>query len=166
MNELRTLTVTRADVEDFLYEEAAFLDEWKLDEWLALFTPGAHYHVPPAGAADDADPATTLFYIADDYHRLTERVKRLKKPTAFAEHPRSRCRRLVSNVRLHGGTDERFTVTSNYVTFRTKLGETQTYFGHHRYELTRSPEGLRILSKTAFIDADHIRDQNKVSILL
>ncbi len=26
--------ITRSDVEDFLYEEAALLDEWRLDEWL------------------------------------------------------------------------------------------------------------------------------------
>ena len=30
--------VTRAQVEDFLYHEAALLDEWKLDEWQALFS--------------------------------------------------------------------------------------------------------------------------------
>jgi hypothetical protein len=26
-------------VEQFLYDEAALLDEWRLDEWLALFHP-------------------------------------------------------------------------------------------------------------------------------
>jgi p-cumate 2,3-dioxygenase beta subunit len=160
------LSITRAQVEDFLFAEAALLDDWNLDGWLALFAPGAHYHVPPAGAPDDADPATTLFYIADDWHRLTERVKRLKKPTAFVEQPPSKCRRMVSNVRILGGSDERFEVTSNYVTFRSKLGETQSFFGHHRYALANTTGGLRILAKTSFIDADHIRDQNKVSIIL
>jgi p-cumate 2,3-dioxygenase beta subunit len=166
MNGAPPLSVTRPQVEDFLFEEAALLDAWELDRWLALFEPGAHYHVPPAGADDDADPATTLFYIADDYHRLSERVKRLKKPTAFAEQPRSRCRRLITNVRILDGTDVRFTVTANYVTFRSKLGDTNTYFGHHRYALAKTSAGLRILAKTSFIDADHIRDQNKVSIIL
>ena len=33
-HEPATLTVTRADVEDFLYHEAALLDEWRLEEWL------------------------------------------------------------------------------------------------------------------------------------
>lgn len=160
------LTVTRAAVEDFLFEEAAHLDAWALERWLALCAPGATYHVPPAGAADDADPATTLFYIADDYHRLCERVKRLGKPTAFAEAPRSKCRRMVSNVRVLGGTDARFEVAANYVTFRSKHGQTQTYFGHHHYVLTKTGEGLRILAKTSFIDSDDLRDQNKVSIIL
>lgn len=164
--ELEASGITRVKVEDFLFEEAALLDAWELDAWLALFAPGAHYRIPPAGAPDDANPSTTLFYVADDYHRLTERVKRLKKPTAFAEHPHSRCRRLVSNVRLLGGTPEHFRVTSNYITYRSKHGETDTYFGHHLHELTLTGDGFRILSKTSYIDADHLREQSKVSILL
>lgn len=156
---------TRAELEDFLFLEAALLDNWQLDEWLALFAPGARYFVPPAGADDDADPATTLFYIADDYHRLCERVKRLNKRTAHAEFPRSRCRRMVSNVRFLEGDATRFRVTSNYVTWRSKLGVTDTFFGHHLYEMTRVAGHLRILSKKTFLDQDDIRDQGKVSII-
>ena len=156
---------SRAELEDFLFLEAALLDNWQLDEWLALFAVGARYFVPPAGADDDADPATTLFYVADDYHRLCERVKRLNKRTAHAEFPRSRCRRMVSNVRLLEGDAMRFTVTSNYVTRRSKLGVTDTFFGHHLYEMTRIDGQLRILSKKTFLDQDDIRDQGKVSII-
>ena len=156
---------TRAELEDFLFLEAALLDNWQLDDWLALFAPGARYFVPPAGADDDADPASTLFYVADDYHRLCERVKRLNKRTAHAEFPRSRCRRMVSNVRLLSGDAARFTVTSNYVTWRSKLGVTDTFFGHHLYDMTRVDGHLRILSKKTFLDQDDIRDQGKVSII-
>ncbi len=156
---------TRDELEDFLYAEAALLDAWRLDEWLALFVEGARYFIPPAGAEDDADPSTTLFYVADDYHRLTERVKRLKKRTAHAEFPRSRCRRLVSNVRVIDGDASRFTLTSNFVTWRSKLGVTDTFFGHHLYEMTRVDGALRILCKKTFLDQDDIRDQGKVSII-
>ena len=38
--------VTRATIEDFLYEEAALLDEWRLQEWLDLLTEDATYEVP------------------------------------------------------------------------------------------------------------------------
>ncbi|MBX9605164.1 MAG: aromatic-ring-hydroxylating dioxygenase subunit beta [Gammaproteobacteria bacterium] len=156
---------TRDELEDFLYAEAALLDAWRLDEWLALFVEGARYFIPPAGAEDDADPSTSLFYVADDYHRLCERVKRLKKRTAHAEFPRSRCRRLVSNVRVVEGDAARFTLTSNFVTWRSKLGVTDTFFGHHLYEMTRVDGALRILSKKTFLDQDDIRDQGKVSII-
>ena len=39
--------VTRAEVEDFLYQEAALLDDWKLNEWEKLLTDDATYYVPP-----------------------------------------------------------------------------------------------------------------------
>ena len=161
-----TLSVTRAELEDFFFLEAALLDEWRLDEWLALFDNDARYLVPAAGAEDNADPASTLFYIADDYHRLSERVKRLKKPTAHSEFPHSRCRRLITNVRVLSGHDGAFRATSNYITYRSKLGDTQTYFGHHVYELRRRDSCIKIACKTSFIDADDLRAQNKVSILL
>ncbi len=163
---MSTLTVTRAELEDFLFLEAALLDDWKLEEWLTLFTDEARYLVPPAGADDDVDPATTLFYVADDRHRLGERVKRLLKPSAHSEFPHSRCRRLICNVRILGGTDAGFAATSNYTTWRSKHGETQCYFGHHRYELCRLDGAIRIAKKTSFIDADNLRAQNKVSIIL
>jgi len=162
----RALGVTRADVEDFLYLEAALLDDWKLTDWLALFVPGARYWVPPAGSDDDVDPATTLFYVADDYHRLTERVKRLGKKNAHVEFPHSRCRRMVSNVRIVSGDDVAFVATSNFVTFRSKRGVTETYLGHHRYELCWDGQAIKIRHKTSFLDTDDINAQGKVSIIL
>jgi len=162
----RKLSVSRGDVEEFLFEEAALLDDWKLTEWVALFEQGASYYVPTAGAADDADPATSLFYIADDYHRLTERVKRLLKRTAHVEFPHSRCRHMVSNVRITGGDDSAFDVASNFATYRSKRGRTELYFGHHRYVMTLAAGAIRIRQKTSFLDADDIAEQGKVSIIV
>ena len=55
------------------------LDRWRLDEWLALFTDDAIYHVPTVGTNPDVPPDNTLFYVADDRARLRERVIRLSK---------------------------------------------------------------------------------------
>jgi p-cumate 2,3-dioxygenase beta subunit len=162
----RGLSVTRLDVEDFLYLEASLLDQWRLTEWLQLFVEGAKYWVPPAGSDDDADPATTLFYVADDWFRLTERVKRLGKKTAHVEFPKSRCRRLVSNVRVIGGDDDSFRVTSNFVTYRSKGGKTETYLGHHNYTMCLADGQIRIRHKTSFLDTDNLNEQGKVSIII
>jgi p-cumate 2,3-dioxygenase subunit beta len=160
------LSVSVQDVEQFLFHEAALLDDWKLTEWLGLFEEGASYHVPPAGSPDGIDAATTLFYVADDWHRLTERVKRLLKRTAHVEYPHSRTRRMVSNVRITDGQDEAFTATSNFVTYRSKRGTTETYFGHHRYLLTLAEGQIRIRQKTSHLDSDDIAEQGKVSIII
>ncbi len=161
-----SLSITRTAIEDFLFLEASLLDEWKLEDWLNLFEEGASYWVPPAGSADDVLPEATLFYIADDWFRLTERVKRLGKKNAHVEFPKSRCRHMVSNVRVLGGTDESFQVTSNFVTYRTKAGITETYLGHHRYTLGLRQGTPHILQKTSFLDTDDINDQGKVSIII
>jgi len=92
--------IARTDVEDFLFAEAELLDEWRLPEWLELFTDDAIYYVPATDLAVDASPDNNLFYVADDRFRLSERVKRLMKRTAHAEFPHSRTRHLVSNVRI------------------------------------------------------------------
>ena len=160
------LSVTRTDVEDLLFEEAACLDSWQLEQWLELFVEGAGYWVPSAGSGDDADPTTTLFYIADDWFRLTERVKRLGKTTAHVEFPKSRCRHMVSNVRILGGDDEEFQVTSNFVTWRSKDSHTETNLGHHNYRMCVRDGAIRILHKTSFLDTDNINDQGKVSIII
>lgn len=160
------LSVSTNQVEQFLYEEAALLDAWKLPEWIELFEQGASYYVPPAGAQDDADPSSTLFYVADDYHRLTERVKRLLKRTAHVEYPHSRTRHLVTNVRITGGDDAEFFVTSNFVTYRSKRGHTETYFGHHLYTMTKKKGAILIRRKTSILDSDDIAEQGKVSIII
>ena len=89
--------VTRQEVEEFLYEEAALLDAWRLDDWLALLTNDAVYNVP-SNDRPDADSRDTLFIIADDIRRIRARVARLTKPDAHAEYPPSRTRRMISNV--------------------------------------------------------------------
>ena len=96
----------RLQVEDLLYLEADLLDRWQLDQWLALYTPDAHYFVPPSDIdGDTADPNESLFYINDDHVRMRERVIRLNKVGAHSEHPRSKVRHLVSNVRVRRDGD-------------------------------------------------------------
>ena len=161
-----SLSVNRGDIEDFLYGEAALLDAWQLEEWLELFVDGASYWVPPAGAEDSVDPSTTLFYVADDWFRLQERVKRLGKKTAHVEYPKSLCRHLISNVRILGGSDTDFQVTSNFVTYRSKGGITETYLGHHLYDMCLMEGSIRIKHKSSFLDIDDINEQGKVSIII
>jgi p-cumate 2,3-dioxygenase subunit beta len=91
--------VTRAEVEDFLYHEAALLDEWRLNEWQELLTEDAAYYVPP-NDQPEGDHRSTLFLIADDRERIRQRIIRVLDPNCHAEFPHSRTRRLISNVRI------------------------------------------------------------------
>src|SRR5262245_66610144 len=84
----------REEVEDFLYYEAALLDEWRLEEWLALFTDDAAY-VIPATDIPDGDPRTDLMILDDDLPRLRGRVERLLSGRAPPDSPWSRTRRFL-----------------------------------------------------------------------
>lgn len=158
--------VTRDQCEDFLYYEAELLDEWRLEEWLDLFTDDAAYLVPTMGVAEDADPAETLFYIADDRERLGERVKRLMKKTAHAEYPRSQGQRMISNVRIHSASTDRVDLVCNFVTYRTKSGITDTFIGRHKYILLRQEKTLKIREKRTTLALDNLRPQGKISLIL
>ena len=159
-------TVTRSEVEDLLFEEADLLDQWKLEQWLALYTADAAYLVPSTDLGPGADPDKSLFYIADDRQRLNERVVRLMKKTAHSEWPRSRTRHLVSNVRVGAAQDGDTPVSAAFVTFRTKNGVTDTYMGRLLYRVRRVDGTLRIREKRCELDLDGLRPHGRVSILL
>jgi p-cumate 2,3-dioxygenase beta subunit len=144
----------RLRIEDFLYLEADLLDEWRIEEWFALFAEGASYEVPPTSDADENDPATSLFYIADDYVRLRERVGRLTKKEAHSEFPRSRQRHMISNVRIIGLDGGVADVTCNFVTYRAKRGVVDTYYGKHLYRIDCGVEPFRIRSKRSVLGMD------------
>jgi p-cumate 2,3-dioxygenase beta subunit len=144
----------RSRVEDFLYLEADLLDEWRIEEWFAMFAEGATYEIPPTGDVDNPDPATSLFYIADDYVRLRERVGRLLKKEAHSEFPRSRQRHMVSNVRVTGMTDGVADVTCNFITYRAKRGVVDTYYGKHLYRIDTKPSPWKIKAKRSVLGMD------------
>jgi len=156
--------VARAEVEDFLYHEAALLDAWRLDEWLALLTDDATYRVP-SNDQPESDPKAALFTIADDMRRVRARVARLKDPHAHAESPRSRTRRLISNVRIVEQAPLR--VEANFVVYRYRGNEdVRTYVGRYRYTLVRQDGGLRIKAREAILDAMELASLGTVSFIL
>lgn len=158
--------VTRADIEDFLFAEADLLDQWRLPEWLELFTDDASYHVPCTDLPADARPEENLFYIADDRFRLGERVKRLMKRTAHAEFPHSKTRRMVGNVRIRSRSTDGIEVGSVFTTYRTKDGVTDVYFGTATHHLVETEAGVKIRSKRCLLDSDGLRPHGRISIVL
>jgi p-cumate 2,3-dioxygenase beta subunit len=156
----------RLAVEDLLFLEADLLDQWRLDEWLALYTPDAHYNVPPSDIdGDTADPDTALFYIADDHVRMRERVIRLNKVGAHSEHPRSRVRHLVSNVRVHREGDV-IHARSSFIVWRSKDITSDAFVGHYLHRIVEQDGELKIASKTCVLDMEALRPHARISIIL
>src|SRR2546423_157757 len=142
---------TVGEIEQFLVEEAALLDEWRLEEWLALMAEDACYLVPPLDAPD-ADHRATLFLIADDRRSLASRVRQLLSGTTWAENPRSRTRRLVTNVRLLEVTEGAARVTANFAVWRFQHDQTDGYVGGYLHVLVRGPPGPLFPDRRAILD--------------
>ena len=156
--------VTRAEIEDFLYHEAALLDAWRLDDWLALLTDDATYRVP-SNDQPQSDPKSALFTIADDIRRIRARVARLKDPHAHAEFPRSRTRRLISNVRILERSP--LVVEANFVVYRYRANEdVRTYVGRYRHTLVMRDGALRIKAREAILDSMELASLGTVSFIL
>ena len=158
--------VTRAEVEDFLFHEAALLDDWRLDEWLALLTEDARYEIP-SNDRPDADPSNTLFTIADDIDRIRGRITRLKDKNAHAESPRSRTRRMINNVRIVGKNGAELRVEASFVVYRFRRDESvREYVGRYRYLLRAARGGLKIARRRAVLDAMELGSMGLVSFIL
>lgn len=156
---------SRTEIEDFLFHEAALLDDWKVAEWAALFTDDGEYLVPPT---DDpkADPRTTLFLIWDDRHRLAERGKRLMSKQAHAEFPRSRTVHLYSNVRVEAGEGDETVARCSFLVSRSKGPINEVYPGQMVFRLRRIDGAWRIRSKRAELALEVLRPHGKVSVIL
>ncbi len=163
---LGTDLMLRLQVEDLLYLEADLLDRWQLDQWLALYTPDAHYFVPPNDIdGDTADPNESLFYINDDHVRMRERVIRLNKVGAHSEHPRSKVRHLVSNVRVRRKSDL-IHARSSFVVWRSKDITSDAFVGHYMHEIVMCAGTMKISRKTCVLDMEALRPHARISIIL
>jgi p-cumate 2,3-dioxygenase beta subunit len=162
-----TTTITREQVEDFLYAEAALLDEWRLDEWLALFDQERGGYYMPTTDHPDGDHNTDLFLIADDMPKLRSRVEQLLSGLTWAENPRSRTRHIVSNVRILSRDGDVLSVAANFVVFRMRFQNIDPYIGAYRYKLIPGDDGMfTILERRVILDLEALRPHGKVSFIV
>jgi p-cumate 2,3-dioxygenase beta subunit len=157
--------ISRQQVEEFLYTEAALLDAWQLGDWLLLFDEDAKYEVP-CNDAPDGDPAHDLMLIDDNYARLASRVDRLNSRHAHREYPHSRTNHQVFNVRVQDLSADELVVNASFTVWRFRAGRTSCYVGQYHYRLRRSAGGFRIVAKRAELDMTDLRSVGDVAIIL
>jgi p-cumate 2,3-dioxygenase subunit beta len=159
-------SITRQQVEDFLYTEAYFLDEWELDEWLKLYTQDAEYLVPTNDLREAANPNNDLVYINHDFARLEALTVRLKDRRAHREYPTSNTTHLITNVRLMGVKDEDLLVTANFMVWRFRNKDAESFVGQYNYALTLVNGELKVRSKKVLMDMTTLRPAGAISIIL
>jgi p-cumate 2,3-dioxygenase beta subunit len=159
--------VSRGEVEDLLFLEASLIDEWEMDEWLALWCPDGRYLVP-TNDNPDADPDHDLMYAAHDLRLLKGLVGRLKSVHAHREYPWSKTRHFVSNVRMLGtDADGDIGVGAAFQVWRFRNKDQDCYVGRYQYRLRLDPEkGLRLVEKRITLDAWTLAPMGAISIVL
>ena len=138
----------RERVEEFLFHEAKLIDEHLYDEWLALWTEDGLYWVPCN--TDDADPALQAMLIYDNRARLGERIYRLTSGAAWAQQPRSRTRRLISNVEVReneGG----YAVESNCIIAELRRSRQDIFAARMLHTLRQAGDSFQIALKKVLL---------------
>jgi benzoate/toluate 1,2-dioxygenase subunit beta len=143
------MAVDRHKLENFLYREARLMDEHAYDEWLALWDKDALYWVPCG--RDDLDPAREVSLIYDDRTRLETRIMRLKSGVAHAQEPKSRMRRVVSNIEAEEGENGEVVTHSNFVLAELRRGKQDTFAGRTIHKLRPSNGSYRIFFKKVML---------------
>ena len=111
-----------------------------------MWTDDATYWVP--ANEDDIDPNRHLSIIYDRRDRLQDRIDRLKSGAAWAQEPRSRLRRLISNIELEpDAANGDFVVRSNFVLGEMRKGLQGIYFAAQIHHLRRVNGALQMSLK-------------------
>lgn len=143
---------------DFLLDEAAALDENRLDDWLAMMHPEIDYRAPIRVTRERTKGegfSSEGYHFFENMDSIQTRVDRLATDYAWAEDPPSRTRRLLTNFRvfaIDGGDDLR--AESNFLIYRERLDEASPQFLAGRREDDLRPVGgdLKIVRRLVLLD--------------
>lgn len=153
------MSITREQVENFLYAEARALDDRDWDSWLEFYAPDASFWMP-AWDDDDTlieDPQreiSLIYYARKD--GLEDRVFRLKTERSSASMPEPRTCHNISNVEIVAQDGDRVDLRFNWLTLSYRYKMVDTYFGTSFYTLDVSGERPVIKAKKVVLKNDYI----------
>ena len=154
------------EIEQFLYHEAALLDERRFNEWLDLLTEDFIYQMPvrlTREAGQTEELSMDMMHFDDDKHTLTMRVVRLQTDYAWAEDPPSRTRHLVTNVRVRPGEQaDEYLVNSNYLIYRNRgLSETADLIAGEKQDVIRKVgDSFKLVKRLIVVDQSVLGTRN------
>jgi len=125
------------------------MDENAYAEWLTLWADDALYWVPATD--DDIDPATQVSTIYDNRARLEARIRRLSSGNAFSQDPKSRLRRVISNIEIEEGANGEITAYSNFVLAELRRGKQDVFAGRTIHKLRTDGDTFKIFYKKVML---------------
>lgn len=158
------------EIEQFLFYEAAVLDEHRLDEWFGLLADDLSYVMPIRRTLATRDegqmfsgPQDVAFF-DDSKASIGMRIRRLHTGSAWAEEPRSRTRHIVSNVRIAPLEREgEYEAVSAFLVYRNRAESQTDLFAGERIDALRradTPAGFQIFGRRILIDQSMLMANN------
>src|SRR5215472_3762822 len=143
------MPVDRSEIENFLYHEARLMDGHAYDEWLALWSEDALYWAPSND--DDIDPERHVSIVYENRAGLEDRIARLKSGAAYAQDPKSRLSRVVSNVEVEEGNSGELIVNSTFNLTALRRRRMDIFAGRSIYKLQRDGDSFKIAYKKVLL---------------
>ena len=149
------------DVEQFLYNEAALLDERRFSEWAELLAEDIHYHMPirrnvkfGEGHRENTSADSEISWFDEGKRVLDGRVRQLETGLPRPEEPFSRTRHLITNVRVLAVRGDEVEVNSNFYVHLNHLRDEEVRFVGTRYDVLRrdSATGWKIAKRKILLD--------------
>jgi 3-phenylpropionate/cinnamic acid dioxygenase small subunit len=153
------------EILEFLYREAAHLDNNEFAAWVELCAEDIHYVMPVRTTQFRARGSgfEEVSFFDENINSLRTRVARLQTGSAWAETPPSRTRHFLTNV-LVKATErpDEFAVAANFLVTRTRAEQAYQMFAGRREDLLRrlAPSEYRIARRRILIDQTVITSTN------
>ena len=146
---MATMVSARADigrVSQFLYEEAALLDQRRWFDWMNLFADGAMYWAPLT--ADQPDPVNYVSLFYEDAMMREVRARRLEEQRAWSQQPLVHAARIVGNIRLgEAEVDGEILVRSTFIMAESRIPFHRQIAGSYTHRLLEDGDSFLIVHK-------------------
>jgi 3-phenylpropionate/cinnamic acid dioxygenase small subunit len=156
------------EIEQFLYAEAALLDDRRHHEWYELLTDDLEYWMPVRSTRvrgdeqnEFAKPGEAAFF-DENKDSMGMRIRKLDTGYSWAEDPPSRTRHMVNNVRiLEKFSDTEVKTGCNFIVYRSRLARDEDLWVGRREDTLRKVNGAWKLAKRhLFLDQVSIKSKN------
>jgi len=131
------------DVEQFLYQQAEYLDSKQWQDWIDLFAPDGIYWMPPDASYKTWDGQPAIF--AEDKNLMTVRMLRVLHPDAWSQRPLWETNHIVSNVVIQkvekNGDAE---VRSRFHMMELRRDDVRHFAGSYIHQLKKTKSGYQI----------------------
>ena len=140
------------EVEQFLYRQAAALDEKRWQDFIDLFTDDGVYWMPAQPEQTTWEGVPSIF--AEDRNLMRVRMLRLGHPHAWSQAPLWGTNHIVGNVMLEKESGDEIVARARFHMMEFRRDQNRHFAGAYLHHLRRTKEGLRIkLQRVDMINA-------------